>query len=100
MDLSVCYIISVPVRLGGTGSSATEGYVEAFNVTIGQWGGICNNTFDIFDAHVVCKMLGYPTVIEDIANSASDGLYGPTPSDFKFTLKNLDCAGDEKSVFK
>ena len=55
--------ISVPVRLGGNGSSPTEGYVEAFDITNGQWGGICDNSFNILDAHVICKMLGFNTSI-------------------------------------
>ena len=49
------------MRLGGVGSSDIEGYVEAFNATSGQWGGICDNNFDFYEAHVVCKMLGFPT---------------------------------------
>ena len=100
LDLSVYYIISVPVRLAGTGSSGAEGYVEAFNVTIGQWGGICNNAFDIFDAHVVCNMLGYATAIEALSNGAAADIFGTAPSGSYFTLDNLNCDGSETTVFK
>ena len=79
----------MPVRLNGTGSSATEGYVEAFNVTNGQWGGICNNAFDIFDAHVVCNMLGYATAIEALSNGAAADIFGTAPSGSYFTLDNF-----------
>ena len=34
--------ISVPLRLGGIGSSPTEGYVEVLDAD-GQWGGVCDN---------------------------------------------------------
>ena len=72
-------IILVPVRLGGTESTETEGYIEVLGID-GQWGGVCDNGFDIHDAHVICKMLGYPTAIEALANGAADDLYGTAPS--------------------
>ena len=62
------------MRFGGNGSSATEGYVEALGSN-GQWGGICDNSFDIFDAHVVCTMLGFPTAIKALSNGAAAVLY-------------------------
>ena len=89
----------MPVRLGGSGSSSTEGYVEAFNVTNGQWGGVCDTSFDLFDAHVVCSMLGFPTALSALANSDAAGLYGTAPSGSNFTLDNLDCSGSESSIF-
>ena len=49
-----------PVRLGGIGSSASEGYVEVF-ASNGTWGGICDDDWNINDATVVCRMLGYPS---------------------------------------
>ena len=91
--------ISVPVRLGGNGSSPTEGYVEAFDINNGQWGGICDNSFNILDAHVICKMLGFNTSIVALTNGAADELYGTAPSGSNFVLDNLDCTGFEKSVF-
>ena len=92
-------LLSVPVRLGGSGSSSTEGYVEAFDITNGQWGGICGNSFDILDAHVTCTMLGFPTAIEALANGAAADLYGTAPSASNFTLYNLDCSGNENTIF-
>ena len=91
--------ISVPVRLGGNGSSPTEGYVEAFDITNGQWGGICENQFDLYDAHVICKMLGFPTATEALVNGTAADLYGTAPSGSNFTIDNLDCKGSESSVF-
>ena len=91
-------IISVPVRLGGTESTETEGYIEVLGID-GQWGGVCDNGFDIHDAHVICKMLGYPTAIEALANGAADDLYGTAPSGSNFALDNLDCSGSESSIF-
>ena len=85
--------------MGGVGSSEIEGYVEAFNATSGQWGGICDNNFDFYEAHVVCKMLGFPTALQVFANSIADNLYGTSPSGSNFILDNLDCAGCESSIF-
>ena len=86
------------MRLGGIGSSESEGYVEALG-NDNQWGGICDNSFDVFDAHVICKMLGFSTAIEALTNSTADDLYGTAPSGSNFTLDNLDCSGSESSVF-
>ena len=91
-------ILSVPVRLGGTESTESEGYIEVLGID-GQWGGVCDNGFDIHDAHVICKMLGYPTAIEALANGAADDLYGTAPSGSFFVLDNLDCSGSEASIF-
>ena len=86
------------MRLGGTESTESEGYIEVLGID-GQWGGVCDNGFDIHDAHVICKMLGYPTAIEALANGAADNLYGTAPSGSNFTLDNLDCSGSETSIF-
>ena len=67
--------VLVPVRLNGTNSTNTEGYVEAFDENSGQWGNICDNSFSIIDAHVVCKMLGYHTAIEALTNSDAVNLF-------------------------
>ena len=89
------FLLSVRVRLGGTGSSASEGYVEALGSN-GQWGGICVDSFDINDAQVICQMLGYRSAIAALdANS----MYGTAPSGSNHVLDNLGCTGTELSVF-
>ena len=87
------------MRLGGHGNSEIEGYVEAFDTTNGQWGGICDNSFDVIDAHVICQMLGFTTAIEALSNSAASEVFGTAPSGSNFVLDNLDCAGTESSIF-
>ena len=84
--------------MGGNGSSEKEGYVEALGSN-NVWGGVCDNSFDIFDAHVICKMLGFDTAIEAFTNSAADDLYGTAPSGSFFVLDNLECSGSESSIF-
>ena len=88
-------MFAVRVRLGGTGSSASEGYVEALG-TNGQWGGVCDDSFDINDAHVICRMLGYPSAVA-VVDAYS--IYGIAQSGSNHVLDNLNCDGSELSVF-
>ena len=85
------------MRLGGSGSSQREGYVEGLG-TNGQWGSICDNGFDIKDADVICRMLKFSYAILALASSTADDLYGTPPSN-KFVLSNLNCTGSEDSIF-
>ena len=75
-----------------------EGYVEGFG-TNGQWGGICDDNFDINDANVICRMLGFPLATAALAYSSADDLYGTAPSGNKFVLDDLGCTGNESSIF-
>ena len=86
------------MRLGGFGSSETKGYVEGLG-TNGQWGGICDDDFDINDAKVICRMLGFNFTNTALANSTADDLYGMAPSGNTFVIDDLDCIGNESSVF-
>ena len=47
---------TVPIRLAN-GTSPNEGRVEIN--TGGHWGTICDAYWDIYDATVVCRQLGY-----------------------------------------
>ena len=67
--------------------------------TNGQWGGICRHGFDIQDANVICRMLGFPSAIAALGSSTADDLYGTAPSGNNFILEELDCTGNETSVF-
>lgn len=49
-------IFEAGVRLAG-GNGPWEGTVEV-NVD-GSWGTICNHNFDLSDARVICRMLGF-----------------------------------------
>ena len=92
--------ISAPIRLDGIGSSPTEGNILIFNKITNRWGGLCENNYDIVDAHVVCTMLGYPTATLALANGAAAKLYGTPLTGAIYTLDNLGCIGTETSVFE
>ena len=62
------------------------------------WGAICDDKWDIKDAHVICRMLGYP-------NGALNAWKGPITKQYfgasvagKFILDDLYCNGNEASV--
>ncbi|KAI8496774.1 scavenger receptor [Branchiostoma belcheri] len=57
----VCRTDSSRIRLVG-GSGPNEGRVEVRPADSFRWGTVCNNGFDLKDAEVVCRMLGYPIV--------------------------------------
>ena len=57
------------MRLGG-GLNASEGRVEVYYN--GTWGTVCDDGWDIVDAGVVCRELGFPGVYS-AANSAFFG---------------------------
>ena len=87
------------LRLGGSGrSSDREGWIEGCG-TNGKWGGICDDDFDINDAHVICRELGFPSAITALRNSLANFMYGSAPSYNSFVLSHLNCTGNETSVF-
>ncbi|PIK48342.1 putative deleted in malignant brain tumors 1 protein-like [Apostichopus japonicus] len=66
------------------------GRVEAFFA--GQWGTICDVGWDIRDANVVCKQLGYGRA----TNVITGGLFGSGTG--LILLSNVDCRGEESHL--
>ncbi|WP_411025508.1 scavenger receptor cysteine-rich domain-containing protein, partial [Salmonella sp. s55004] len=72
------------------GSSASEGRVEV--LVGGQWGTVCDDYWDINDANVVCRQLGYSEATE-ARGSAFFG-QGSDP----IWLDDVNCSGSETSL--
>ena len=58
-----------------------------------QWGTVCDDSWDINDAHVVCRMLGYPKAIGFTTQSLFGGAKtGP------IWLDEVNCTGTENTL--
>ena len=58
----------------------------------GQWGTICDYHWDINDARVVCRQLGYPTTFRALpGNDVLDGTG-------QIWLDNVRCNGSEQNL--
>ena len=77
------------VRLVG-GPTERSGRVEiGFNNT---WGTVCDQNWDINDALVVCRMLGYSTAVAATMRSSFPRSEG------RIWLTNVACTGIEKGI--
>ncbi|CAB4041080.1 deleted in malignant brain tumors 1 -like [Paramuricea clavata] len=80
----------VPVRLQGPSSSNGTGRVEVFYN--GRWGTICDNYWDINDARVVCRQLGYQYTVRALrGNQVPDGTG-------QIWLSSVRCTGSEENL--
>jgi len=64
--------------------------VEVFHN--GIWGTVCDNGWDINDARVVCRQLGFPNV-DSVPHSARFG-----GGSGKIWLDDVNCLGNEASI--
>ncbi|XP_071951750.1 scavenger receptor cysteine-rich type 1 protein M130-like [Antedon mediterranea] len=80
---------SSSVRLVG-GEVPYEGRVEV-NLS-GEWGTVCDDSWGILDAQVVCRQLGYPNVV----SAPCRAMYGQGTGDI--VMNNVDCSGQETQL--
>ncbi|XP_070537243.1 CD5 antigen-like [Ptychodera flava] len=78
-------------RLVG-GSRHNEGRVEI--LYSGTWGSVCDKGWDINDANVACRQLGYTLGAVEVMNNAYFGRNVGSP----IWLSNLNCHGNENSL--
>ncbi|XP_064385063.1 deleted in malignant brain tumors 1 protein-like isoform X2 [Halichondria panicea] len=73
-----------------TNNTLMQGRVEV--LYYGEWGSICNDFFDINDANVICRMLGFDHAIR--TGGSSYFYYGRGT----IWMDNLQCSGNETSI--
>ena len=83
----------VNVRLVGVNSSSQMGRVEiSLN---GVWGTICDNhAWNIRNAHVICRMLGFPAATTALGSAVFGRGKGV------IWLETLNCTGNENSILE
>ena len=79
------------VRLVG-GTTTDEGRVEVFHG--GVWGTICDDGWDLNDANVVCRELGYGGATKAFRRSTFGRTFGQ-----EVLLDDVGCTGEEDTVF-
>nr|XP_039257939.1 macrophage receptor MARCO-like [Styela clava] len=80
-------IVSRDIRL----DDSSKGTVELFKN--GIWGTICDDDWDIKDAHVICKMLGFTIATASRAKAYYGEGTGP------IFMDNVDCVGTEDNIW-
>ncbi len=74
------------------GNSSLQGRVEVlYN---GIWGTVCRKDWDLQDANVVCRELGYAGAVAVVYNAAN--MYGQGTG--VMWMANVDCKGNEISL--
>ena len=78
------------LRLQGPFKSIGTGRVEVFHD--GKWGTICDDNWDIKDARVACRQLGYPDAVKALRMDEVAAGLGP------IWLDEVNCSGKETNI--
>ena len=68
--------------------------MELYNSKTLRYEYICDDGWDLNDAHVVCRMLGFPEARDATVRSE----YGQPIAQYA-SLSNIQCSGTEDSIF-
>ena len=84
----IVYLV-LDIRLAG--GTSVEGRVEVYYDN--TWGTVCDDDWDIDDARVVCRQLGFRDAEAALGNARFGQGTGP------IFLDEVDCMGYESSIF-
>ncbi|XP_078342476.1 fibroblast growth factor receptor 1-A-like [Oculina patagonica] len=90
VDNKVQLLCKVPVRLNGA-NIEYGGRVEVFFK--GKWGKICRNKWNIDDAKVICRQLGFKGAVAEFIGSDVKG-----EDAIPFVMSDVACTGDESEL--
>lgn len=82
-------VSELEVRLVG-GRGDRQGRVEVFYND--AWGTVCDDSWDIKDADVICRMLGFPGAESALLSA----FFGEGPG--STVLDNVGCTGEEENI--
>ena len=81
--------VGLPLRLAG-GNTRQEGRLEI--LINGEWGTICDDDWDLEDAQVACRQLGFPDAMEATGRAYFGSGTGP------IYLDEVECIGNETDL--
>ena len=81
------------MRLVG-GNNRTEGRVEIRPSNNNTWGTVCDDNWDLPDAEVVCRQLGFDGALEALSNAQ----FGAGSEDMPIWLDDVICFGNEVNL--
>ena len=84
------YCLEIAVRLQGPFAKSGVGRVEIFYK--GKWGTVCDDYWNLNNAKVVCRQLGFPG-----AKTALQGYYVPDGTG-QIWLDDVTCFGSEQFI--